>query len=250
MIVQFILRLILAACTACPAAQADSVGQILDNIEAASFTSLTSKITYVRVDPILQRKETRMGRVLLRTVDGNKRDAAILFDTLIIGRRKEQKLKHYIFSGRWMAEVDHSNKQFIKRELLSPDEKDIDPFELGNGPVPLPIGQSKESVLKQFSVTKISKPTEGLLSKLDDAVVGLHLVPREKSDWEYIDLFYDPETWMPVGVLTIEEDGTKRISRLYDMKTDELTDEDAALLSIQTPDPKEWSIDVHPWNND
>jgi hypothetical protein len=183
--------------------------------------------------------------------EDNQRDAAILFDTLIIGRRKEEKLKHYVFSGRWMAEIDYENKQFLKRELISPEEnKIVDPFELGNGPVPLPIGQTKESVLKNFNVTIIERPDEGQLSKLDEKVVGLLLIPtKQKSNWESIELFYNPETWLPVGVRTIEDDGTKRVSRLTDVKLNILNEEDAKLLSISTPDPKEWSIDIRPWSN-
>ena len=250
MLIHLFIIFLLSALSWCPAHQELTVDQILDNIEAVEFGSLSAKITYTRTDPILQRREIRTGRVLLRTTANKKRDAAILFDTLIIGRRREQTQKHYIFSGRWMAEVDHASKQFIKRELLSPDEEDIDPFELGNGPIPLPIGQSKESVMKQFNVTKMDRPTDGPLSKLDEGVVGLHLVPILDNEWEYIDLFYNPQTWLPVGVRTVEDDGTKRVSRLYDMQIDALSDEDIALLNIETPDPTQWSIDIRPWSRD
>ena len=146
-----------------------------------------------------------------------------------------------------MVEVDYEHKQFIKRELVAPGEKEIDPFELGNGPIPLPIGQSKKSVLEQFIVTKAQKPTDGPLSKLDDHVVGLYLVPKSKDEWESIELFYDPKTWLPVGVRTIENDGTKRVSRLTNIKLNTLSEEDSTLLNIETPDPKEWSIDIRPW---
>jgi hypothetical protein len=227
-----------------------SVEEILDKIESAEVSSLTASVSYTRTDPILDRREIRIGKLLFRTNKENKCEAAILFDTLIIGRRREEKLKHYIFSGRWMAEVDHDKKQFIKRELVAPGENDVDPFELGNGPIPLPIGQTKESVLSKFKVVKIERPTEGPLSKLEENVVGLHLVPTVGDEWKSIDLYYNPETWLPVGVQTIENDGTKRVSRLTNLQLNTLTDEDAALLSIKTPDPKEWSIDIRPWSVD
>jgi hypothetical protein len=149
-----------------------------------------------------------------------------------------------------MAEVDHDRKQFIKRELVSPSEEAIDPFELGNGPIPLPIGQKKESVLLKFDVQRIKRPSEGPLSKLDESVVGLHLTPKDTSDWESIDLFYDPATWLPVGVRSIEKDGTTRVSRLSNIQLNALREDEAKLLSIETPDPKEWSIDIRPWSKD
>ncbi len=243
-----VLGFIVAAVSSCFSTNDLSVGEILDNIEAVKVSTLTATVSYTRTDPILDRREIRLGKLLFRKSEGNKHEAAILFDTLIIGRRREEKLKHYIFSGRWMAEVDHENKQFIKRELVAPGEKDIDPFELGSGPIPLPIEQTKESVLSKFKVEKIDRPAEGSLSKLDDNVIGLHLVPITGDEWESIDLFYNPELWLPVGVRTIEKDGTKRVSRLTNLQLDTLTEEEAALLSIKTPDPKEWSIDIRPWS--
>ena len=220
----------------------------LEKVETVQIESLTANVSYIRTDPILDRREVRTGRLLFQKVD-KKREAAILFDTLIIGRRRETKQKHYIFSGRWMAELDHDKKQFIKRELVAPGNDDIDPFELGSGPIPLPIGQTKESVLDKFKVTLVAIPTEGPLAKLDEDVVGLHLVPKSKNEWEYINLFYDIQTWLPVGVETVEVDGTKRISRLTNIEVDTLSESDLKLLSIETPDPKTWSIDVQVLNN-
>ncbi len=232
-----------AAVSMCPETTAMTAGDALDHIESVQLTSLTADVFYTRTDPILDRREIRTGRLLFQK-SGGKREAAILFDTLIIGRRRETKQKHYMFSGRWMAEVDHDKKQFIKRELVRPDQKDVDPFELGSGPVPLPIGQSKKSVLDKFNVTLIEKPTEGPLSKLSDQVVGLHLIPKTNDEWEHINLFYDNETWLPMGVETVELDGTKRVSLLSAMQVDQLSPEDKALLNIETPDPKEWTIDI------
>ena len=175
----FLVGFVLFVLAACPAEQDMSVELALENIEQVQVTSLTADVSYIRTDPILDRREIRTGKLIFRRVDG-EREAAILFDTLIIGQRRETKQKHYIFSGRWMAEVDHDKKQFIKRELVAPNEKEIDPFELGSGPIPLPIGQSKESVLEKFEVTLAKRPTQGLLSKLDDNVVGLHQLSMSK----------------------------------------------------------------------
>ena len=153
MLIQLAISLFVAVLTSCFSTQTLSVDEILENVEHADVSSVTATISYTRTDPILERREIRAGKIIFRTSDGKKREAAILFDTLIIGRRREEKQKHYIFSGRWMAEVDYENKQFIKRELVAPGQKGIDPFELGKGPIPLPIGQTRESVLSKFTVT-------------------------------------------------------------------------------------------------
>ncbi len=249
MLIQIAFALILTALSSCFAPETTSIDEILENIEKADISSVSATVAYTRTDPILNRREIRAGKVLFRMTDDNHREAAILFDTLIIGRRREDSKKHYIFSGRWMAEIDHEKKQFIKRELVAPGEDDIDPFELGNGPIPLPIGQKKESILAKFEVKKILRPEKGTLSKLGKNIVGIQLTPKVEGEWETIDLFYDPETWLPVGVQTIELDGTKRISLLSNISLNVLSEEDVQLLNIETPDPKEWSIDIRPWSS-
>ena len=235
--------------TACVQTCTFTAQQVLEHVEQVSVSAASADITYIKIDSVLERREIRTGTLVYRSYVGHK-DAAIAFDTFIIGRRKETRSKRYIFSGRWFVEIDLEQKQFIKREIVSPEsEKSLDPFALGNGPVPLPIEQTKESVLKEFDVTIINKPSEGLLSKLDDTVIGIQLTPKHSSEWKKIDLFYNPVTWFPVGVQTLETDGTIRQSRLKNVTLSELTTEQKAQLDITTPDPKEWSIDIQPYSN-
>jgi hypothetical protein len=245
MLTHLCFGLLFAAISSCIPAQELSVDDILDKIEAVEVNSLTATISSVTKDPELP-STIRLGRIIFRKNSQDKKEAAILFDTRIKRRRREKIKRHYILSGRWMAEIDHDNKQFIKRELVAPGEKDIDPFELDGGRIPLPIGQTKKSVLAKFKVTKVSKPTEGSLSKLENNVIGLQLIPIHKSDLVSIDLFYNPETWLPVGICTVESDNSKRESRLTNVKLNTLSEEDAGLLNIETPNPKEWSIDIRP----
>ena len=127
---QLVIGLLITALSSCLSTPTLSVEEILDNIEKSDVSSVTADVYYSRTDPILERKEIRTGKIIFRTSDDNTREAAILFDTRIIGRRREDRQKHYIFSGRWMVEIDHEQKQFIKRELVAPGENGINPFEL------------------------------------------------------------------------------------------------------------------------
>ena len=223
-----------------------TIEEVLDQIEKVSIAPIKTDVVYIKIDPILKREEIRSGKLIFR-MDGDKKEVAIVFDTLLIGQRKETKKKHYIFSGRWFVEIDPEKKQFIKRELTSPnDATAINPFDLGAGPIPLPIGQKKESVLSKFNVQFTSRPTSGLLSTLKEPFIALELIPQAESDWETIYLFYNPVTWLPVGVSTIETDGTKRMSLLSNM-SDSLAEIDLALLEIETPNSADWSIDIQPF---
>jgi len=236
------------------------VHQLLDRVEssAANLESFTASVYYETYDDLLDRREIRLGKLIYRITrpDDAERDItsfAVLFDSLIIGARRSNRMKHYIFHDRWLAEVDHEARQFIKRELVPPGRQ-LDPLKLGEGPIPLPIGQPKDEVLARFEVTLIERPDDGPLAKLDN-VDGLLLIPREGTpeadEYRRVELFYDQETNLPVGINAIELNGNRKTVRLSDVKRNpDLTDEQLQHLSIEEPDPRRWSIDVRPYRTD
>jgi hypothetical protein len=233
------------------------VGDMLDRIEAASkdLKSFTAAIVYEKQDEILGRREMRTGEIIYRVDPQTKEKAfAVIFDAVIVNKVKRPSDRHYIFNGRWLVEIDHENKQFIKREIVPPG-KTLDPLKLGEGPFPLPIGQSKEEVLERFDVTMMQGlPEENLLKDLAN-VDGLLLVPKpgmpEFDEFARVALFYDRETSLPVGIFAVEANADRKIVRLRDLKRNpQLDDATLRKLDIAEPDPKEWRIDIQPWREE
>ena len=97
MLMQLVIGFLITVLSSCLSTPTLSVEEILDNIEKSDVSSVTADVYYSRTDPILERKEIRTGKIIFRTSDDNTREAAILFDTRIIGRRREDRQKHYIF---------------------------------------------------------------------------------------------------------------------------------------------------------
>lgn len=232
---------------------ADLVNALLDKLEknAADLQAFTAKIAYEKEDAVLGRNELRTGELIYRLdpKTGEKSFAA-LFDSTIINGTKRNSPMHYIFNGRWLAEIDQQKKQFIKREIVPPG-KQLDPLKLGEGPFPLPIGQPKSEVLARFDVTMMELPKEGLLKDLKD-VDGLLLVPKagtkEARDFARVGLFYDRKTLLPVGINAIEKNNDRKTIRLSDVQRNpSLTEDDLQKLNIQEPDARQWHIDVRPW---
>ncbi len=177
---------------------------------------------------------------------------AIFFDFAIVGRRKERHPKHIIFRDGWLVEIDHENRQFVKRQVVAPGE-DVDPLRLGEGPIPLPIDQTRESVLSRFDVSLIDLPEDGPLARLRGGadVDGLHLVPKAGApvakDFASVDLFFDRETRLPAGVTVIKPNGDRKTARLTDLRRNPPFDaEDLAKLDIAEPKGGDWRIDVRP----
>ncbi|MCZ6612201.1 MAG: hypothetical protein O6941_06170, partial [Planctomycetota bacterium] len=162
--------------------------------------------------------------------------------------RREDRRTHFIFAGSWFVEIDHEAKQFIKRQIVAPG-KQFDPLKLGEGPFPLPIGQSKDEILARFDVQRIDLPKEGLLKNLSN-VYGLRLTPKpntpEAEDFQRVELFYDRQTLLPTGINVLEVNADRKTVRLRNLRRNQGVDEDK--LNIETPDPKQgWHIDVRPW---
>jgi len=228
---------------------------LLDELEASGrdLTGFTADITYERFDALLERREVRLGEILFRVdrASGTK-SFAILFTRIVINRRANNEPKHFIFDGRWLAEINEADRQLIKREIVPPGEV-FDPLKLGEGPIPLPIGQAKADVVKRFEVKDASLPAEGLLARLDAATVdGIRLIPLpgmpEAEDFKHVDLFYDKATRLPVGIDALEPNGDRKTVLLTNVQRNpEFTDAMKAKIIIPEPDPREWRIDVQPW---
>ncbi len=245
-----------------PAAQAPAAGGAIDpdldalltrlETSAKDLTSFAAKITYEKEEALLARTETRTGEIIYR-IDRDKKSFAVLFDKRIIPPRSENRLYHYVFDGRWLAEIDHENKQFIKREIVPPG-KVLDPLKLGEGPFPLPIGQAKADVLARFDVAKLDVPEDGLLKSLQN-VDGLLLTPKpnvpEARDYRRVEIFYDRATSLPVGINAIETNDDRKTVKLTDLQRNPVMDE-AMLgkLNIAEPDARNWRIDIRPWKAD
>lgn len=231
----------------------DPVITLLDTLErsADDLRTFTASIHYEVEDALLGEKVIRKGELVYRVEpESGKKSFAILFESKIANGRKRDQLKHYIFSGGWFVEVDHQEKLFIKRQVVAEGEE-YDPLKLGEGPFPLPIGQPREDVLARFEVSLIELPETGPLAKLKGktAVDGLRLIPKPGSaaakDYAHIELFYDCDTRLPVGIDLIEVNGDRKTARLEGLQRNPLLDEAAlAKLSIIEPDPTEWRIDI------
>src|SRR5688572_13932384 len=99
------------------------IGDLLDQLErsAADLHAFIAKVTYDRRDELVGKTETRTGELIYQfNPETKQKKFAILFDSLLVGNRLREERKHFIFDGRWLAEIDAKEKQFIKREIVPP----------------------------------------------------------------------------------------------------------------------------------
>ncbi len=234
----------------------DPTEALLDRLEtsAADLRGFTANVYYEIFNDLLARREIRLGE-LIYAVDpatGTKR-FAVLFDALIVNNRRTDRLKHFVFDGQWLAEIDEEQKTFTKQQIVPPG-RHLDPLKLGEGPFPLPVGQPKEEVLARFDVSPLNALPEGPLSALVEKfeLDGLLLIPKpgteEAKDDERVEIFYDRSTLLPVGIRLLQTNGNIKTVRLSDpVRNPVLTPEELAKLSIEDPDPREWTVSTRAW---
>lgn len=240
----------------------DPVIELLDKLEKSTkdLRDFEATIRYSMWDAALEQQQLRTGKLIYQAnPDKDSKRFAILFDTLVVGRRKQDHKKHYIFADGWLVEIDHENKHFTKRQIVAPGKK-YDPLKLGEGPFPLPIGQPKKEVLERFDVKLLDKPSdEFLASKLiGQDVLGIVLIPKpntpEAEKFSKVELFYDSKLLLPIAINAVSAQAidpedpdsyNRKTVWLINVKRNQGIDE--SKLSIAEPDKTKWDVDIRQW---
>ena len=155
---------------------------VLDAIEAQSISlrEFASRIRMDNYDDLADETERRFGRVWLassKAGDASDRVAAVVFErTVESGGRVRERVEHFVYRDCILSDYDHEARRLVRRRICEPGDRQ-DPLRLGEGPIPIPIGQRKADILKAFEVSIASAPPSALV-KDPQGVVGLHLVPR------------------------------------------------------------------------
>ncbi len=219
-------------------------------IDGGRITTVSSSISIERIEPLFSKREVRTGTVLYERSGSSPTRFAVLLEQRLVGRRLEEKRKHIVFDGRWLSEIDHEKKQVLRWELCG---EDSDPTRLG-GRFPLPVGQSRDEVKKHFEVELIEgDPEAGFLKPIteDRDLQGMRLVPRGNTqvaqEFTRIDVWYDTDTWLPVGIETFDRTDNIRRVRLVDPVINPALDE-AQRLRLQgaIPPGEGWSREETP----
>ena len=181
-----------------PYASADA---LLDALETADsdLRRLSAQVRYDRSFALAGDRQIRVGDLYFTS--GEKRQGrrfAVHFDTLVIGDSKRDDVKQYIFDGQWLVEKTPGEKRFVKRQVVPPGQS-FDPLRVGEGFMPLPIGQRKADILKRY-IAELAPLDDGLSdASLKEFVAGcvqLKLTPRpdlaEEDQFKEVRLWYRP----------------------------------------------------------
>lgn len=218
-----------------PDADLDAILDAL-NARGKDLKDFTADVALHTIDNKTGEDSAQLGKVVFqKKPDGDSR-IRVSFDTKETetgdGKRIKQKQRlDYVLDNGWLTDRDYQKKLEVRRQVLKPGQK-MNLLKLGEGPFPLPIGQDKEEVKKQFDATRIP-------SANDDPKDTVHvkLAPKKGSQFEkkfkQIDVFVDTKSAMPRRIDTSEKSGQTRSTDLTNLKLNTgAADSDFTLESI------------------
>jgi hypothetical protein len=171
-------------------------GHTLHNFQA----HLIVQVHHLRTDE----RDMNIGHIWYQQAEG-KTQFDIRFNMLVVdGAIAKRHADHdIVFDGHWLIDRNASARIFRKIEIAPPGHK-YNPLRLGQGPIPIPIGQKPATVKKEFHITLLPG------KKLPPHTVCLHLVPRDKSAFTFVevDFWIDTRIWLPVKIIRMDPDGT------------------------------------------
>jgi outer membrane lipoprotein-sorting protein len=207
---------LLAIATPADDAGIDSVLKQLEEV-GKNLKSFSAKVKLDEIDSAFGTDTARVGNVQFqRAADGSARIHVTFIRVDLATRKAFPKDKiEYLLDGQWLIDRNYGTHNEVKRQVLKQGQK-MDLFKLGEGPFPLPIGQTPADVHKQFNIQKLATSKDEPANS-----VHLQLIPKPGTDLERrfksLDVWVDEKTHMPVRVDTADKQQTVRSTELSDL---------------------------------
>lgn len=216
------------------------INETLDALKdrGRNLQDFTADVTIKDADPVTGADHSKMGKILFQRKPDRDSRIRVMLDRKTIADRIIKSRADYKLEDGKLIDQNFDAKHQTTRQVLKPGQK-LDPLKLGEGPFPLPIGQDREEVLKNFEVTQLPPDKE-------DPADSVHLVLKPKpgtrfaKKFELIDVFVDQKSKFPVRIVTVDKGGASvHTTDLSNLKINPgLKDADFTL----TEPGKDWDI--------
>ena len=224
-----------------------SVDEVLDALDSRgrNLREFVADVSLTEVDTATQLESTRTGRVWYQKQKDDDR-IRVTFAEKLEGRFARDEKIEYLLDDGWLIDRDYRRSVEVKRQVLRPGEK-VNLLKLGEGPFPLPIGQPKAEVHREFEVTRGQASPDA-----PKGAVHVRLKPREGTrlarKFNMIDVWVDPGTSMPVRIEALDvNETTVRTTDLKNIRVNPepgLGDRDFALPKVEEG---KWEMHTEPY---
>lgn len=215
--------------------------------------TLSANVLYDRRFLLQGDRHVREGRLYFAQqalMEGSRptRAFGIHFETLYVGDRLENDPQTWVFDGRWLTESRPAEKRITRREMARLGEN-FDPLRVGEGPMPLPIGQAADEILAKYDAELLDARDgagEEAAAYLPVPTHQLRLVPiEEREDLREIRLWYAKDTLLPRVAWTRNRAGDESFVVLANVRTNEPLPEGALRIDEQAAAADGWDVQVY-----
>jgi hypothetical protein len=186
------------------------VDEILTRLEKRDVTNLHARLSWRQryVIDAEQEAVTKTGEIWYQK---GKPTAKFLihFTGKLAGGRADKLDERHLFDGQWYVELQSRTKTVTRREVRRPNDPS-DPYKVGQGVFPLPFGQQKGDILREFDVTRASPAPDD-----PPGTDHLRLVPHKGTQtaerYKQVDFWVaqaGPTEGLPVRVQVAKLSGT------------------------------------------
>jgi outer membrane lipoprotein-sorting protein len=222
-----------------PLTAASPMDEILDALDATgkNLKDFTADVTLITEDLTLATESSKEGKILFQKPANANARVKVEFSQRSNGNLSRPEHVVYLLNDGWLTTRQYDQKPPTedRKQVLKPGEK-IDLLKLGEGPFPLPIGQDKADVHKNFTVKKIPPGKE---DPTWDQTVHLELTPLDPQSslgrkFKKIDVWTDLKQQMPVQIQTLDvNEAETNTTELKNLKLNAgLTDKDFVLEPV------------------
>lgn len=244
-----------------------SVRDLLDGLERSDkgLRSLSALVQYDKRLTLQGDRQVRKGTLHFRSEEPaapNRRPRrmfAVSFDQLFIDGQLIDEPEQWVFDGEWLVEKHPNQKQFTKRRIAPPDA-DFDPLRVGEGPLPIPIGQKADDILARYDA-ELRAPGElfdeqnAAMGSFVNDTIQLRLTPKPGRDDEFteIRLWYRWDAgagrFLPRMVRTVNRSGDEAYVQLLQVRTSVAGEPagdapPAGVFSVEPPTDPSWQVQV------
>lgn len=170
----------------------------------------------------------------------------IEFTRLTLGNTRRDDRRIWVFDGRWLVEMDFETRFVHRREVVRPGEQ-ADPLALGQGPLPIPIGQKREKIVERFEAALAPYSDgfdEGGAPPSLAETYQLRLKPRpgmqEGRDFREVRIWYRTSDLLPRLARAVHKDGSTTEVFLFDTQVNR----DIPDTVFDTRTPPGWSEQI------
>ena len=262
-----VLALLLAGAALAPFARAEvptttpasaEVDRLLDALDRGGrdLKNLTAVVVLTELDLTMGDAPVRWGKIALQRDADGKTTFLVSFAGVQTnvgepGADEKPMIRDeridYLLRGDELVDRNYRIKSEVVRKL-PPEQAGRDLLKLGEGPFPLPIGQPREEVRREFDVRAVDPANEAENQLQEPATPGakrLRLTPKPSSplaeDFQWVEIDVVPETGLPAKVITLNKAGTEaRITRLRNLKIN--ADLPPGSLELEPIDKAEWNV--------